>query len=220
MKKIYAFLMTLMMFLVLSVPGHATLIDMGDGTIYETDLQLSWLKDANYAKTSGYNADGLMTWSAADTWAKNLVFAEFDNWRLPTTLQPDPSCSDQYNPGGGFPLQGSWYNCIGSEMGHLYYTELGNVAGGPFTNTGDFTNLQPYYYWSGTVYAPDTTYAWAFLLDHGYQGAGPQVFDFYALAVRPGQRSTSVPEPTTLLLMGFGLAGIAVYKRGLRRRVS
>lgn len=128
MKRIYTIIMSLMLVLGISVSGHAALIDMGDGTIYDNDTQLSWLKNAN--------TNGLMTWSVANTWATNLVFAGFNDWRLPTTLQPDLSCSTQsVNSYGN--------NCTGSEMGHLYYTELGNPAGGPLTNTEDFTNLQP-----------------------------------------------------------------------------
>ena len=127
---------------------EATLIDMGDGTIYDTDLQLSWLKDANYAKTSGFDADGFMTWIDAYTWANDLVFATFDNWRLPTTLQPDLSCSTQ-----SFISYG--YTCTGSEMGHLFYDELGGTAGLNILTSGDpdlvlFTNVQPFEYWSGT----------------------------------------------------------------------
>ena len=83
MKRFYVFLMTLMLVFGLSVSARATLIDMGDGTIYDDDLQLSWLQNAN--------TNGLMTYSAANTWADNLVFATFDNWRLPTALNQDGS---------------------------------------------------------------------------------------------------------------------------------
>ena len=30
--------------------------------VYDTDRNISWLKDANYAQTSGYDTDGLMNW--------------------------------------------------------------------------------------------------------------------------------------------------------------
>jgi hypothetical protein len=65
--------------------------------------------------------------------AENLGFAGFDNWRLP---RADPSC-------------GPSFNCIENEMGHLYYTELQNLAGGPLTNKGFFMNLYPDVYWCG-----------------------------------------------------------------------
>jgi hypothetical protein len=78
--------------------------------------------------------------------------------------------------------------------------------------------LQPNYYWSGTEYAPDAGYAWGFHFDVGRQGAYYEDNDFYALAVRPGERSTSVPEPATLLLLGSGLAGIAVWRKRLVRK--
>src|SRR3989304_3617277 len=78
MKRFYIFLITLMLVFGISVSAHATLIDMGDGTIYDDDLQLSWLQNAN--------TNGWMTWSAANTWADSLAFAGFENWRLPTAI--------------------------------------------------------------------------------------------------------------------------------------
>lgn len=176
MKKIYAFLMTMVAVLGLSVSSYATLVDMGDETIYDTDLQLSWLKDAN--------TSGPMNWSTATTWADSLVFAGFDDWRLPTTLQSDLSCDWPYNSDSGF-------NCTGSEMGHLYYTELMNPAGGQLTNTGNFSYLLPYGYWSGTEYASNTYKAWVFYFGNGNQYSDRMDINYYALAVRSGYRSTS-----------------------------
>ena len=50
-----------------ALPGiaNAALVDRGGGLIYDTDLNITWLADANYAYTSGYDTqdatDGLMT---------------------------------------------------------------------------------------------------------------------------------------------------------------
>lgn len=44
---------------------------------YDTVLDITWLADADYAKTSGYDADGYMTWTAANTWAANLSFTAY-----------------------------------------------------------------------------------------------------------------------------------------------
>ena len=42
--------------------AQATLFDRGGGLIYDNVLDVTWLQDANYAKTSGYNAEGIMSW--------------------------------------------------------------------------------------------------------------------------------------------------------------
>jgi len=49
--------------LTLSGISQASLYDRGEGLIYDDVLDVTWLKDANYAKTSGHDADGRMTWS-------------------------------------------------------------------------------------------------------------------------------------------------------------
>jgi len=63
----------------LSIPACAKLVDMRDGTVYDTDTQLSWQKDAA--------AGGLKTWDEAVAWAASLNekggFAHLTGWRLP-----------------------------------------------------------------------------------------------------------------------------------------
>ena len=45
--------------------AQAALNDRGGGLLYDDVLNVTWLQDANYAKTSGYDADGRMNWTAA-----------------------------------------------------------------------------------------------------------------------------------------------------------
>jgi len=40
----------------------ASLVDNGNGLLYDTVLNITWLQDANYAKTSNYSTTGFMTW--------------------------------------------------------------------------------------------------------------------------------------------------------------
>jgi hypothetical protein len=49
-------------------------------------LNITWLQDANYSETPGYSATAVMTWAEATTWAANLVYGGYSDWRLPTTV--------------------------------------------------------------------------------------------------------------------------------------
>ena len=42
--------------------ANAAVIDRGTGMIYDTELGITWLQDADYAQTSGYDSDGRVTW--------------------------------------------------------------------------------------------------------------------------------------------------------------
>lgn len=207
-------------------PAEAVLYDRGGGFIYDNDLNITWLQDANYAMTSGYDSDGLMTWSEAVTWADNLVYGGYSDWRLPTVVPQNYNAGSDGTTGIGYNIT------TGSEMGHLFNTELGNLArrdtsgnspqpGWGLVNTAPFENLQPYYYWSGTEYAPGNDYGWFFVFHDGYQDAIYKNFELYALAVRPGDVATrSVPEPGTMMLMGSGLVGLIAARKRLFRRLG
>jgi hypothetical protein len=188
----------------ISTSASAVLIDRGVGMFYDTDLGITWLQDVNYSNTSGYweSLDyptyiepGRMTWNDSTAWANQLEYGRYDDWRLPTA---DSSCGDRYT---------NTYDCVGSEMGHLYYLELGNVAayGGPAPplNSGPFVNLQPYGYWSGTGAAGG---AWVFNFSGGAQGVGIVDQNFGAWAVRDGDYGPSVspgtPYITDPILLG------------------
>ncbi len=173
--------------------------------LYDTDRNITRLRDAN--------VNGQMTWAAANTWAAGYSIGIYDHWRLPTVVQPDAACSESFDAGGSFGIQSFGLNCTGSEMGHLWYTELGNTAGS-FTNDGDFLNMQSSAYWSGTEYAPNPSNAWYFSTFNGFQSADGKNGQFYAMAVRPGDvLAAQVPEPESLLLALTALGALALVRR-------
>lgn len=217
----------------LSGGAQATLVDRGGGLIYDTDLNVTWLQDANYAAGTSYdNADGVsngkLTWQSAVDWAANLSYYDsvrnvtYTDWRLPTTTDTGasgPQCTNSGTDCG--------YNSIGSEMAHLFYDELGNNGyydaagvgdqeGWGLVNEGPFINFQSGSYWSGTEVAPPMlNTAWGFDFRIGAQGFFTKpTAALYALAIRPGD-VTAVPEASTY---GMMLAGLGLVSAASRRK--
>jgi len=185
---------------VLTNPAQAALIDRGGGFIYDSTQDITWTQNANI--------NGLNTWATQVAWADGLSSFDsvrnvtWDDWRLPTTGQPDPSCSAQAS---GYDYG---QNCTGSEMGHLF-----NVDGISASSPGLFTNVQSYYYWSATEAAPFPGYASNFSFGIGEQNAAPESTAYYAWAVRDGDVGV-VPVPAAVWLFGSGLLGLV----GMARR--
>ena len=60
--------MCAVVFSVITLPSQAALVSvLGGRAYYDNVANLTWLADANAAKTSGYDADGRMTWADAIT---------------------------------------------------------------------------------------------------------------------------------------------------------
>ena len=193
----------------LSGAAQAALVDRGGGMIYDTVRNITWL--------ANMNVTGLMNWGTASTWANNLVYGGFSDWRLPTLNPADTSCT------GGFGV-GVGYNCTGGELSGLFVTDLGNKADESVLNqVGDtpeqianlalFSNVQSDYYWSGTEYAPDPDGAWNFRTTVGFQLNFDKLNALYAVAVRPGDVAARVPEPQTLALALLALGATVVARR-------
>jgi Protein of unknown function (DUF1566)/PEP-CTERM motif len=177
--------------------ANADLIAADHGlTVYDKGTNLDWLANANL--------NGAMNWAGAQSWITSLNTADYlgsSDWRLPTS----DGCII--------------YNCTGSEMGNLFYNELGGTANHSILTTHNadltlFNNVQANGYWSGTEYAPDPSYAWNFGMSDGFQGVSSKGTNLFALAVRPGQVA-AVPEPSTyvMLLAGLGLIGFTARRR-------
>ncbi|MCC6201677.1 MAG: VPLPA-CTERM sorting domain-containing protein [Gammaproteobacteria bacterium] len=206
---------------------------------YDTVLDLTWLADANYAKTSGHDLDGYMNWTAATTWAAGLDIHGITGWRLPT-LEPvgsefDYTLSNNATTDWGYAKtttdgnDGGWRNGSGapvSEMGHMFYVNLANKglctpddssscdtqSGWGLTNTGPFSNVQSDFYWSALEYAPSTGDAWNFYFNYGVQRANGNDYGLFAWAVRPGDVAP-VPVPGGVWLLGSALAGLGALRR-------
>lgn len=112
--------------------AQAALYDRGGGMIYDDVLNITWLQDANYAKTSGYDSDGKMTRSEAVSWASNLSYGGFDDWRLPglnTGLAYCNSSNWSYSGGDcGFNSRTVSEGTVISEMAYMYYGNMGLKA--------------------------------------------------------------------------------------------
>jgi len=206
--------------LLLVSSAHAALSNLGTDSlgnrlIYDSDLNITWY---DYTKSND-------NWQNQENWASGLDIdfggTHYTDWRLPTTVDgPFVYGNDGTTTGG--------YNITSSEMGHLFYTELGNKGyyttdgtnpqpGWGLTNTDDFQHLQPYVYWSGTEHADITGDAWVFNAGYGYQApADKPNLNFYALAVRPGD-VTVVPEPISSILFLAGGATL-IGRKYLRRK--
>jgi hypothetical protein len=212
--------------LCMSSAPNATLIDRGNGLIYDDVENLTWLQDAGLS--------GSLKWSDAMAWADNLVFGGFDDWRLPTTTRfDDPTCSSD--------ARGSLFyehrtGCTGGEMEML--TNLYD----PWTNDL-FHNVNSTRYWTATPYRdgidPCINYPnydvacnlpndngirnnfywqWAFTGDGSinvpYKTTLAGGNSRYAWAVRNGDVLASVPSPAAIYLFVSGLFGLfGIMKR-------
>lgn len=101
MKRIYLIMLLLSIICGFSVPAWADFINMGGGLIYDTNLNVTWLQDANYAMSSGYDADGRLSYADAQAFVASLTVSGVSGWRLPTfdpnNARPDtPTSTNEF----------------------------------------------------------------------------------------------------------------------------
>ena len=185
---------SLIILLFLSFNATAALYDRGNGLIYDSVSDITWLQDANYAGTSGYDIDGKMSWTDANTWASNLSFGGAENWRLPIISSPDPACSIQ-NGGISYGT-----GCETSEFSSLYNMIIASSM---------FSNIQTGCYWSGTA-AESAFFSYRFIIGHqGFAGTAEN----FAWAVHDGDIGASpVPLPAGIYLFLLGLVSLGLMR--------
>jgi hypothetical protein len=114
--------------MLVSLSSQAGLIDRGNGMIYDDVLDVTWLQDADYAKTSGFDADGLINWNTASSWASSVVYGGFDDWRLPSIVPIDGSEYDFDFSFDGTTDRGFNGNTNFNEMLYMYAVNLENIS--------------------------------------------------------------------------------------------
>ena len=161
---------------------------------YDTVLDITWLADANYAQTSSFDADGWMPWADAGDWVRSLNIGGITGWRLPTVVDTgSPGCDFAYSGTDcGFNV-----DTATGELAHMFYVTLGNKAyyddtgnpaqpGSGLSNTGPFSNVKSFSYWTDTVFATNAGFSWHFDFILGHQGGVNQTSDQYVWPVYPG----------------------------------
>jgi hypothetical protein len=178
-------------------PAAAVLVDRGNGLIYDSNLNVTWLEDANFAQSSGFDVDGRMMRNDAVAWVDALEFAGYSDWRLPRN-------SGQVH-NGVLPA-------AGGELGSLFHF-LGNASGSQFTETGPFMNVRSQYWLANEpappppAVPPSTAYdGYAFSADGGYEY--PSVGD-NLVWVWPVRSGDVTPQ------MAFTIPDVIVYSDGV-----
>lgn len=233
--------------LAMSGAAQAALHDRGGGLIYDDVLNVTWLQDANYARTSGYDGDGVLNWEQAVTWAASLNYYDsvrnvtYSDWRLPTVgpvngtsfILTHNSSVGATDIGVNIGAPGTIYaGSTGSEMAYMFYQSLGNP--GYFTPSGAISgcfvsyldtclnNAGPFVNLEGGYYWSGTEYPGstsnAFIFGFGWSDQFSYVKSGGSYAWAVRDGDVAaVPEADTWVMI---LAGLALVGAAARRRTQ
>jgi len=175
----------------------ATLIARGNGLVYDTVANITWLQDANLAATNTFGVEGIsapvfggigqlgyMNWAEANEFIVAMNAAEylgFNSWRLPRMEDLGaPGCTGSPYGGGdcGFSPKTIVGGKVVSELGHMYYNNFGLKPQG----RADGTPIAGWGLWgNGTINGVDMSY-------FGERDIGPflNVVAYYYWDEQPG----------------------------------
>lgn len=223
-----------------AITANAALINRGSGMIYDDVLDITWLQDASYARTSGFDSDGLMTWDQASSWVSSLVFGGYSDWRLPTLSPVNGTSFDISFSFNGNSDRGYNTNTNVSEMAHMFFNNLGNVSFFSVTGVGpqagsetfsfsfvDGESGQTYsfenigtQYWSNASGVPFANAAWGynFRASSGF-ATGEQILiakaaSIASWAVRDGDVASTLSSPDNAVSLP-GPSTIGIFLSGL-----
>jgi hypothetical protein len=197
--------------LILSMPAQATMearyLDATPGidAYFDTATGLTWLQNVHHADgTLDMSSPSSLTWAAGSAWAAGLG----TGWRMPSTLDATgwESNSEMLTLATEGNLTGAYFQglVIDPAMRPVYWSET-NVSYYGATIHFNFSPTPP-----ANSYSSDSILAYT---------------NTYALAVHTGDiggvtEPPPVPEPSTTLLLGAGVAGLAFWRRIRRSSLS
>ncbi|MCP5131863.1 MAG: DUF1566 domain-containing protein [Pseudomonadales bacterium] len=226
--------------LTLAINVNAALYDRGNGLVYDDVLDITWLQDANLAASKHFgvaniNSNGSMNLSVAEQWIEAMnteSYLNHSSWRMPDVSPINGISFDtrESNNGSTDNGYGGWSTF--SEMGYMYYVNLGNLGlcepngsgstascdvqdGWGLNNTGIFSNIQPgssEHYWTIDEFPFVGTYhVWGFDFYRGRQTGFTPGNDFFVWAVHNGDIG-AVPIPAAAWLFASALLGLVALK--------
>ena len=174
-------------------------------TVYDPNLNVTWLADANLAGkqtfgVSNINKNGSMDYATALRWvdAMNKLdhgagYLGHNNWQLPTAPVQDRAAhvpDGTANRSGSIVRAARWDLCITVRWVFASRTRPFRI---PANTVGPFNDFQPYLYWSGSAAADPKQGFVSFSFNTGFQGANVSLNYLYVLPMIKGKLPGTPP---------------------------